>query len=165
MRLHDMSLVREWHHGLRVAHKAHIQSAAHADNINRFLGIPSTIITAIVGTAIFASLAKDYAEIWQLKVLFGFFSIVATVLTALQTHLNFSEQAELHRKAAGSYGKLRRQLEELLATYSDANPCEEEHLKAVGKAWADVEASAPSLSQSLYKKLDIEASQLEKKDG
>ena len=121
--LHDMTLVRQWHFAARVAHKAHIKSAARAESMNTLLGVPAWILSAIVGTAIFASLSQN-PEGWQ-KIIFGLLSMLATVLTALQTHLGFSQLAELHRKSAGRYGTVRRQLEELLGSYSDAHPCDD----------------------------------------
>ncbi len=161
--LRDMTLVRQWHFAARVAHKVHIKSAARAESMNTPLGVPAWILSAIVGTAIFASLSQTNPEGWQ-KIIFGLLSMLATVLTALQTHLGFSQLAELHRKSAGRYGTVRRQLEELLGSYSDAHPCDDSQIDPIGKAWSDIEAAAPSLSQRLYAKLEREIREDEQRD-
>jgi hypothetical protein len=131
--------------------------------MNTPLGVPAWILSAIVGTAIFASLSQTNPEGWQ-KIIFGLLSMLATVLTALQTHLGFSQLAELHRKSAGRYGTVRRQLEELLGSYSDAHPCDDSQIDPIGKAWSDIEAAAPSLSQRLYAKLEREIREDEQRD-
>lgn len=152
MKLHDMSIVRRWLFGVRVAHKAQIKSAARADHMQKLLGIPATVISAIVGTAVFASLSESHPEKWM-TIVVGLFSVLAAVLAALQTYLGFSERAEQHRKSAGRYGIIRRQLEELLATYSDEHPCDVDQIETIGKTWSEIEAAAPTLSQSLYAKI------------
>jgi SMODS and SLOG-associating 2TM effector domain family 4 len=161
MRLHDMALVRQWHFSIAVAHKAHIKAAARADRWNRILGILAAAFSAIVGTALFTSLGKTQLEAWQ-KIGLGIVSVTAAVLTAWQTHLGLSETAELHRKSAGRYGTIRRHVEEILATYSDNNPCDDAQIDAINKTWSEIEATAPSLSQRLYAKLVRQAQKAEK---
>jgi len=151
MKLQAMQILREWHARIRVAHKAHIKSAAKVDGYNKWLGVPATILAAIVGTAVFASW-ENASGTW-LRVFFGLLSVAAAVLASLQTSLNYKEVAEFHRKAAGRYAAIRRKLEEMLATYTDENPCDCEELEPIGAEWADIEGSAPSLSQRLYEKI------------
>jgi hypothetical protein len=153
MQLQKMKTLRDWHFAVRVAHKAHIKAAARADRLNKALGIPATVLSAVVGTAVFVSLEKEVGGPTG-KILIGLLSVAAAVLASLQTHLHYSENAELHRKAAGRYGVIRRELEALLATYTDTNPCDCAELEPISLKWAELEASAPSLSQRLYVKLE-----------
>lgn len=83
------------------------------------LGIPVVITTTIVGTSIFASLSADPAIGW--KILVGLISIVAAILSALQTFFNYSEIAEKHRVAGARYGKKRRRFEAFLLRYGDGD--------------------------------------------
>jgi hypothetical protein len=152
MQLQKMKTLQDWHFAVRVAHKAHIKSAARADGLNKALGVPATVLAAVVGTAVFVSLAKEAGA--TSKIFVGLLSVAAAVLASLQTHLHFSENAELHRKAAGRYGVVRRELETLLATYTDSNPCDCDVLEPISLKWAELEASAPSLSQRLYARLE-----------
>jgi hypothetical protein len=152
MQLQKMKTLQDWHFAVRVAHKAHIKSAARADGMNKALGIPATILAAVVGTAVFVSLGKESGT--TVKIIVGLLSVAAAVLASLQTHLHFNEIAELHRKAAGRYGVVRRELETLLATYTDSNPCDCAELEPISQKWAELEATAPSLSQRLYVKLE-----------
>lgn len=145
-----MQILRDWLATVRVGHKAHIKSAARLERNNLLLGVPATILSAVVGTAVFASWETG-SGFW--RILFGLLSIAAAVFASLQTRLKYAEVAELHRKAAGRYSKVRRRIEELLATYTDENPCESEPVKAIGDEWAAIEGSSPSLDQSLYEKV------------
>lgn len=148
MQLQNMKTIRDWHFAVRVAHKAHIKSAAKADGLNKVFGIPATIFSAIVGTAVFASLG-DNPGVTD-KIVVGLLSIASAVFAALQTSLRYNEVAELHRKAAGRYGVIRRELERLIAAYNDCHPCDCDELQPISSQWAEIEASAPSLSQRLY---------------
>ncbi|WP_414896029.1 SLATT domain-containing protein [Pseudomonas chlororaphis] len=53
---------------------------------------------------------------WQLGV--GAMSVLAAVMTALQTTLRYQELAEKHREAGARYNALGREIE-LLLSYSD----------------------------------------------
>src|SRR5207342_170196 len=83
---------------------------------NLALWIPVVILTAIVGTALFGSLAAS-TETFPLGVRFavGTISIVAAVLAATQTFLRFAERSERHAQAGDWYSAIRREIDELLA--------------------------------------------------
>jgi len=154
MRLQDMETPRKWHFNMHVAHRAHFKAAAKADRLSRQLGIPAVILAAIVGTAVFASLEKN-PDTW-VKIVVGLLGVASAVFGALQTYLGYADLASKHRAAAGRYGAIRRELEEVLAAYTDGNPCDQEQLEGIRSKWVDVESSAPSLSQRLYAKVERE---------
>ncbi|HME25896.1 MAG TPA: SLATT domain-containing protein [Acetobacteraceae bacterium] len=153
MQIQDMKIVRDWHVMACVAEKAHIKSAAQAERMNKLLGIPATILSAVVGSAVFASLGDPSKSPGWATVLVGGLGIIAAGLTGLQTFLRYAERAENHRKFFGRYGMIRRQLEELLATYTNAHPCEDTKLHPIEREMNEVDAAAPSLSQHLYDRL------------
>ena len=60
------------------------------------LGIPSLIVSTIVGTSVFAALSsKEVPPLWV-----GLLSILAAVLAALQTFLDFVGRSDKQRSAA-----------------------------------------------------------------
>jgi hypothetical protein len=106
-------MLENWYHRVRESQLSHYEAANIFESMNYWLGIPSIILSTILGTSIFATLGKSVDIIVQ--ILFGLVSVIAAVLTGLQTFLRFSERSEKHRTIAARYGSLRRQIEELLS--------------------------------------------------
>ena len=88
------------------------------------LGIAATTVSALVGTALFAGLARQFGTdgkqaiagfpsgwLWVGFAMIALLSIGAPVLTGLQTFLKYSEQAERHKATAVSYDRLRQRLD------------------------------------------------------
>ncbi len=73
------------------------------------LGVPVVILSAIVGTSIFGTLQSNVDIGW--RIVTGLISVVATVLSSLQTFLNYANRSERHAAAAARYSAIRRALE------------------------------------------------------
>lgn len=112
----------------------------------RMFGVPVVILTAVVGTAIFGSLGTNPEIGW--RILAGCVSVTATVLSSLQTYLNFGALTEKHRAAGARYASLRREFEVALLELNMAKPGEEDHmLERVKRLKASLdEAAAISLA-------------------
>ena len=66
------------------------------------LGIPSLVVSTIVGTSVFAALSSNEAPaLWV-----GMLSIAAAVLAALQTFMDFGGRSDKHRSAGAAAVKL-----------------------------------------------------------
>lgn len=78
------------------------------------IGIPLVLLTAFAGTSIFATISLQ-TDTW-FKVAVALTSVVAAILSGLQTFLRNADRASNHRSAGGSYGALRRELEQWLAS-------------------------------------------------
>jgi hypothetical protein len=85
------------------------QAAARRSN---WIGAPVVILTATVGTSIFATIESRPAIGWV--VVAGLISLTAAVLSALQTFFNFASQSEKHRAAGAHYAALHREYELML---------------------------------------------------
>jgi predicted permease len=107
------SLLGEWATRNMVALEAHYNAARSFANLNYWIGIPAVIFAAIVGTSVFASLKKD-VDIY-IKITIASFSIIAAILSALQTFLKYNERSEKHRLAGARYAAIKREIEQLLA--------------------------------------------------
>lgn len=104
-------LLRGW---LLHAHKGrdrHDLAARRCDQRRYLLGVPATIISAIVGTSTFAALQQSPGRALQLVV--GTLAIVAAILTSLQAFLDLGARAERHRIAGVRYKAVIRQMEQL----------------------------------------------------
>ncbi|HYW20003.1 MAG TPA: SLATT domain-containing protein [Nodularia sp. (in: cyanobacteria)] len=106
-------LLISWYQRLRESQFSHYEAAKTFERINYWLGIPSVILSTIVGTSIFATIGESVDTKAQIMV--GLVSVVAAALAGLQTFLRFSERAEKHRAVAARYGALRREIEEFLS--------------------------------------------------
>jgi hypothetical protein len=71
--------------------------------------------------------------------------VVAAVLTSLQTFWRFSERADRHRKAAGSYAGIRREIESLLVYPDRINFEVAENIR---KKIDAIAAEVPSISKA-----------------
>src|SRR3954468_22817473 len=74
------SLLQDWHHRVYAAQLAHYASADRFRMLNYLVGVPAVIFSSVVGTALFAGLAKDSPRTWVV----AWTRILAAVLEALQ---------------------------------------------------------------------------------
>lgn len=86
--------------------RAHYIAANRYAALNRMFGIPVIIITAVVGTTIFATLNESPDPKW--KIAAGLFSLAGTVLASLQTSLGFADTAQKHKEAGENYRAIQR---------------------------------------------------------
>lgn len=106
-----VELLRGW---LIHAHKGrdrHDLAARIYERARYGFGIPTLVVSTIVGTAVFSALVSKAAPEWWVGVL----SVLAAVLSALQTFLDFPTRAERHRSAGVKYKAVIRSLEQSLA--------------------------------------------------
>jgi hypothetical protein len=111
-------LIKDWFRRVRESQRVHYECGVRYSRLNYWLGIPTIILTTLVGTAVFAS--WEQADGGQYRVLLGLVSIAAGVLASLQTFLGFSHRADRHRATGAGYGAVRRSLE-LLKTFPPAD--------------------------------------------
>jgi hypothetical protein len=147
-----LSAVKRFRHDASVVARAHFLAWERYSRWNRFLGIPVVIMTALVGTAIFGTLQENPALHW--RILAGGISILATVLAALQTYLNFAEQAEKHREAGGNYAEVRRKFNLLAIEMSqkgtDFNDEAITILKEIVATLDEISKKSPAITDAIY---------------
>lgn len=101
--------ITRWKTSAEAQSTVHKKEATKFTRANFALGLPTVVISAIVATAMFATL-KDTAADPQSKLIFAGISAVAAVLAAVQTFLRFSERAGEHTAAASEYSDVARRL-------------------------------------------------------
>jgi|SRR5215207_3893533 len=139
-------LLDQWRRGVRIAHIAHTRAATEFAGRNRVLGIGATVSTAVVGTTLFTSLSNSNNQ--NLVLVAALMSVVAIVLTALQTFLNYGDLVTSHRAAANAYGDLRRRIEQLLV-FGDAAQLQEPMAEIAG-IWTKLEQDSVDVPQRIY---------------
>jgi hypothetical protein len=112
-------LFRSWLRRVAAAESGHRRMAGQMWHRYLALGIPVVVLTTVVGTSVFASLSTteggDSTTSIQVRVIVGTVSLLAAVLSSLQTFLGYSVRSEGHRVAAMRYEALRRDMTKTLA--------------------------------------------------
>jgi len=145
----DEELLRGW---LLHAHKGrdrHDLAARRNDTLRYWLGVPAIVLSAIVGTSVFASLNTQVDD--SLKIILGLVSITSAVLASLQTFYNFENRAESHRVAGVKYKAVIRELEQVLTQPLDRVPDKDDYLRDLRTRLDDLEAEAPVVPERIYK--------------
>lgn len=112
-------LLLKWIRRAREFQMSHYDMADLLCARERGIGWLVTVLTAFVGTAVFASLNAT-AVSPALRIFVGVVSVAAAVSAALQTFFRYAERAEKHRAAGARYGAVRRKLEAIYAGDADA---------------------------------------------
>jgi hypothetical protein len=132
---------------------AHYDMAERAKIRHEKLGVPVTALTAIAGTSIFAGLSST-KKLW-LQITAGLLSLLAAVLAALHTFLNFSEDSAQHKSAAVELEAVQHRLDVFILALGDAStqPPRELAIKQfaeIGDALQGISAHAPTIPDSVY---------------
>jgi hypothetical protein len=141
-------LAEDWHQRVYAAQSAHYASAELLRRFHYIIGVPAVVFASIVGTAIFAGLEKDSPR----AMVVASVSILAAVLSALQTFLRLSERAAAHSTAADWYSAVRRDIEEVLHLPVESRGTVKDFLDRVRKEMNRVAQDAPQLGVSLWKR-------------
>ena len=103
-----------WHRRAWAASLAHYRRASQLQRSNVRLGLPVVVLSAVVGTSLFATLGEERLPM-ALRVIVGTVSVAAAVLAAVQTFFGFAQRADQHVLAADWYASLRRKIEQTRA--------------------------------------------------
>lgn len=93
----------------RQAH-AHARAAARYDRYRKLVGVPSIILSTVVGTAVFSEVSQQ-AESGNSKYVVVGLVLAAAGLSAMQTFLRFDETSGKHSTASNTFSSLRRKID------------------------------------------------------
>ena len=146
--------IQTYRRNYAITARAHYLTAARMKQRHLIFGVPAVVISAVAGTAIFATLQEDPDKLWRL--LTGGVLLVAAVLTALQTFFRFSEEAEKSVVAARRNSDLRRRLEHLKLKYVEAPPDQRNaclmELESYLNAFTEVAEQSPTIPPDLHER-------------
>ncbi|WP_406662823.1 SLATT domain-containing protein [Gallaecimonas sp. GXIMD1310] len=106
-------LLGEWYRRVTLSSQSHYNHAQWLSKANLWLGATAAVISAIIGTSVFATLQQNIA-IW-IRIIVASLSISAAILAAFQTLFNFSDRAEKHRIYGSKYGAIRRKIDMVIS--------------------------------------------------
>lgn len=146
-------LLRDWLRQLHTMHVAHRRAESRAARLSRSVGLAIAVVSAVTGTAIFATLQQDPRTGWRVAV--GVIAIAGAILGALQSTMAFGQQQAQHRSAAEGYGVLRRELEDWMIAHPRGDAAAFDAWAAdLRRRWNATEAGAPALSNRLYRQAE-----------
>ncbi|HEV8323604.1 MAG TPA: SLATT domain-containing protein [Myxococcota bacterium] len=128
------------------AHKGrdrHDTAARRFEGRRYVFGVPTILLSAVVGTSVFSSMEKSGLIP---VVVVGLLSVTASVFAALQTFLDYAGRAARHRVVGAKYKGIIRDMERVLASGS------------IDPAWFDdirgrldaLEEDAPVVAPHIY---------------
>ncbi len=82
----------------------------------------------------------------------GLLSVVAAVLTGLQTFLRYAELAEKHRLAGARFANLKHRIELLMTQPAESDM--RSQLAAIEETWAKLREESPSLSSGVWRRIE-----------
>lgn len=141
-------LIAQWQVGLRISHRAHYEASKYYERLHMLLGVPTVILSALLGTAVFASLQHSDAA-W-IKSLMAVLSVSMVALTSLQTFFKYSERAERHKTAAVQIGEVRRELEQKL----QFSQLDEALTKTIREKWDAADRQSPTIPTHIYVRIE-----------
>jgi hypothetical protein len=148
-------LLRGW---LLHAHKGrqrHDLAARRCDLTRRWISGAAAVLSAIVGTSIFAALEKDLgASNLKIKVAIIATGIFSAVLTGLSSFMNLAERTEKHRSASVQYKKMIRELERVLSQPVTEMPREHPDVIRIKQQLDELEEKAPVVPEKFYSQVE-----------
>ena len=145
----ENALAEQWLERAMVARDSHYRQGKVLKKLYTTIGIAICVITAIVGSSIFASISN--ANNTASNIVFGILSLVALVLAGLQTFLNLPERSEKHRATAIRFSSLVRKLEMIINSKDKEWDVARRSLEEVQKEWDNInlEHKKPRFSSCL----------------
>lgn len=141
-------MLKEWHKGLRILQAGNFAASTYFGKLGKRFGIPVVITTTVVSSAIFGTLGESEHE--RIQIAAGFVSILATVLSSLQTFLGYSERSSGHKEAAVGYGELRTEVEVLLSSDLPGVSNLDERIESIRSRWSALDRNSPTLPKRIY---------------
>lgn len=114
------------------------------------IGIPVIVLTGIVGTSAFVTLQQSTEISTGLKIAVGGISILAAILSSLQTFFKFGEKAGKHKTASVAFAELRKDVEQVSTFGHDGNL--EQFMADVNARWGAASKEAPDLPPDLVER-------------
>ena len=128
--------LREWLTRVRHSQHSHHEAGKIYKLFNYALSVPVVVLTTAIGTTAFASLEKQTSN--TAKAWLGGLSMLAAVLSALQTHFQFGQRSEKHRTLGALYGNVRRDIEKVLTLPVEERGARREVLEDIGKKMGEL---------------------------
>ncbi|HEY6886819.1 MAG TPA: SLATT domain-containing protein [Solirubrobacter sp.] len=137
----------DWLESVFTSNVAHARSTERAHRLDRGLGVLALVFTTITGTTLFTTLQNSPSAATRTAI--AVFAALSALVVAINTFFGFSGQAESHHKADASYGQLKHELQEVVASDGHMTRRQLDDFRA---RWDRVSAAAPTLAPGEWAK-------------
>jgi hypothetical protein len=136
------SLLATWQERALLALFAYNRAANRCRTWNTGIGLVVAVLSAVVGTSVFASFGQSVST--RAKILVGSISLLAAVMSGIQAFAALPQRIDEYEKAARRFGIIRREIEQI-RTLTPASQIENElsRMRAALDAAAEVSPNAP----------------------
>lgn len=142
-------LLAEWEERAVLAILAFNSAADRSRFWDRAIGVAAVALTTAVGTSVFASLQTEISS--QFQIVVGLVTLLAALLSALQTFAPLEQGIEDYRRAARRYSALRRHIEHERLGLARAGD-QQEVLRRVSEQLAAAADESPNAPRSIYQR-------------
>jgi hypothetical protein len=149
------ALLRRWELRARDSQRYHYIAANRMLRYRAFFGIPAVALSLFVGTSVFYSL--EHESSLKIKLVVGFASVAAAVLSGLQGWLAFEQRAEEHRQAGARYASVRRRIEQVCALPVSARGEITEVVELIRGTMDSLAQDSPALPPKLWDSGPVES--------
>lgn len=154
----EIDIIKNWRFRAdRVQHAYYITGRRY-EKLHKCLGFFAILLMTTVGSVTFYKISNTTggsAAFGDLtEIITGGISVMAAVLTALQTFYKFAELSEKHRVAGARFAHLKHKLELLEATYE--NKKLNGDLSSIESEWAKLREDSPHIPDSIWNKVKKE---------
>ena len=157
-------LYASWHRRVAAAEHGHRLMADRLRRRHLLIGIPVVVLTTLVGTSAFASISKAHGNSITflgvdpdaVLVVVGTISVLAAILSSLQTFLRYATRAEGHRIAALRYETLRRDMATTLALPRDARGQPDRDLDSARQRMDRYAKESPTIGERQWVRLSAD---------
>ncbi|AFY39395.1 hypothetical protein Lepto7376_3166 [[Leptolyngbya] sp. PCC 7376] len=148
--LQKLELLRKWYVRIRAAQSGHYRQALSYRRQHLYLGVPVVVLSAVVGTTVFATL-NDAETPALIKIILGSTSMLTAAIASLQTFLNYDALSEKHLAAATKLSAIKKEIEEKMIVLTKDEEFTD-FIEKVRLEWSSVTDEAPQISDKIWKK-------------
>ena len=148
------ALAKDWFRRCRESQMAHYEYGSLLERRHLFFGVPAVVLSTAVGTTIFSAWESSPENGLLLHIMLGLLSMLAAVITALQTFLNLADRAAKHKSAGASYGAIRREIELLKSIPPSTEDQMRENLEGIKQKMDELAGTSPGIPSRFKQKID-----------
>ena len=104
-----LKLIARWQHRAAVALFSYNRAANRCRTWDTRIGFVVAVLTALIGTSVFATLQEDVST--GARIVVGLVSVAAAIFSSVQAFAGLGQRTEEYERAARRYGIVRRRLE------------------------------------------------------
>jgi hypothetical protein len=144
------ALLDQWIKRARECQHSHHEAGKAFKRINYYFSVPVIVISTSLGGIALMLLGNKVSQLTIL--LFGIGGLVTALLSAIQTHFNFSEKGEKHSSVGARYGYVRREMEQIKALPKEARGNAKLIMDSVRERLDGLGSEGPVVSRRIFNK-------------